>query len=313
MSFDDFVIKSRIGQGAFGEVYIGYEKATNKDVAIKIEKHVQKSGDTRKNKHILRHEYQIYQELHNGNHTPVVPTIYWFGTSKINNVDNDIMVMQPLGKSLHTLHTQCHGKFTLKTTLMIGLQMFDRIKSLHDNSFIHRDLKPDNFLVGIGSSEHLIYLIDLGLAKRFKTKEHIHLGMTTGKKLVGTARYASINSHIGNELSRRDDLESLIYILIYFIKGSLPWQGINCQEREEKYRLIGEAKMQTSVETLCANLPEGFKLYLQNVKKLGFKEKPDYHYLRSLIVNMFTINGFIYNNVFDWTLQKHRIPGALSS
>lgn len=300
MSFD-FTIGTRIGQGAFGDVYMGTNMKTGEEVAIKIEKHQKdKDTDDRKDKHVLQHEYQIYQELHNSNYTPVVPNIYWFGTNKFNNVDSDIMVMQPLGESLQTLHASCNNKFSLKTTLMVGLQMFDRIKALHDNSFIHRDLKPDNFLIGINNNKHLIYLIDLGLAKRFKNKDRVHIKFVTGKKLVGTARYASINSHIGNELSRRDDMESLIYLLIYFVKGSLPWQGINCQDREEKYRLIGECKMKTSIIDLCNGLPEGFRLYLQNVKCLDFKAKPDYHYLRSLIINIFTEYGFSYDNVYDW-------------
>jgi serine/threonine protein kinase len=183
---------------------------------------------------------------------------------------------------------------------MIGLQMFDRVKALHDNSYIHRDLKPDNFLIGMNEKKHVIYLIDLGLAKRFKSIARVHINIISGKKLVGTARYASINSHLGNELSRRDDLESLLYILIYFVKGILPWQGIVCTDRDEKYRLIGNSKIKTSIEDLCLGLPDGFKLYLQYVRALAFKEKPNYHHLRSLIVNMFTEHRLIYDNVYDW-------------
>ena len=146
--------------------------------------------------------------------------MHWFGVEG----DYNAMVMDLLGSSLEDLFVFCGRKFSLKTVLMIGDQMVQRIEYLHNNHFIHRDMKPDNFLVGIGKKQHLIYMIDYGLAKRYrdpKTGEHIPY--RDNKSLTGTARYASVNTHLGIEQSRRDDLESIGFILIYFLKGTLPW------------------------------------------------------------------------------------------
>ena len=134
------------------------------------------------------------------------------------------MVMDLLGPSLEDLFTFCKRKFTLKTVVMLGEQMVQRLEYLHNNHFIHRDMKPDNFLVGVGKKEYMLYMIDFGLAKRYrdpKTGEHIPY--RDNKSLTGTARYASVNTHLGIEQSRRDDLESICYILIYFLKANLPW------------------------------------------------------------------------------------------
>jgi serine/threonine protein kinase len=149
-----------------------------------------------------------------------IPSIHWFGVEG----DYNAMVMDLLGPSLEDLFNYCKRKFTVKTTLMIADQMLQRLEFLHNNHFIHRDMKPDNFLIGHGKKQNLVYIIDYGLAKRYrdpKTGEHIPY--KDNKSLTGTARYASVNAHLGIEQSRRDDLESVGFILIYFLKGSLPW------------------------------------------------------------------------------------------
>merc|ERR1719319_72006 len=160
-----------------------------------------------------------------------------------------------LGPSLEQLFNICGRKFSLKTVLQLADQMLSRLEFLHDAGFLHRDLKPDNFLMGIHDSERVVYAVDLGLGKAF-TREPgnaraQHIAYAEGKTLTGTARYTSINTHLGVEQSRRDDLESLGYIFMYFLRGKLPWQGIKAKTRHEKYDKIARKKLSTLPEQLC--------------------------------------------------------------
>lgn len=151
---------------------------------------------------------------------PGIPNVKYFGTEKGFN----ILVMDLLGPSLEGVFNLCNRRFSLKTVLLIAEQTIARVQTLHSYGFLHRDIKPDNFLVGRSNQDKNIYMIDLGLAKRFKdAKTHVHIPYREGKGLIGTIRYASINTHYGIELSRRDDLECISYMLIYFLKGALPW------------------------------------------------------------------------------------------
>jgi serine/threonine protein kinase len=160
--------------------------------------------------------------------------------------------MDLLGPSLEDLFSFCGRKFQTKTVLMIADQLISRVEYVHSKNFIHRDIKPDNFLIGLGKRSNLIFLIDFGLAKKFRdAKTHQHIPYKENKNLTGTARYASINAHLGIEQSRRDDLEAIGYVLVYFAKGKLPWQGVNAQGKAEKYHKIMEKKMATPVEYLC--------------------------------------------------------------
>jgi casein kinase 1 len=205
-----------------------------------------------------------------------IPSVNWFGVEG----DYNAMVMELLGPSLEDLFTYCNRTFTLKTTLMIADQMLSRIEYLHTNAFIHRDMKPDNFLVGIGKKQHTLYMIDFGLAKRFRdARTGEHIPFREDKSLTGTARYASVNAHLGKEQSRRDDLEAIGFILVYFLKGQLPWQGLQAHakmNKEDKYQLILKKKMATTIEQLTRGLPSEFAEYLNYCRKLRFDEKPDY-------------------------------------
>jgi serine/threonine protein kinase len=170
---------------------------------------------------------------------------------------------------------------------MLADQILQRIEFLHTNHFLHRDIKPDNFLMGLAQKKaaHIVYIIDFGLSKRYrepKTGEHIPY--RDNKELTGTARYASVNTHLGVEQSRRDDCESIGYILLYFLKGSLPWQGLQGRTKEEKYNRIKDKKVQTTIEELVRGVAEEqtFGEYLYYCRNLRFDEKPDYQYLRRL-------------------------------
>ena len=131
-----------------------------------------------------------------------------------------------------------------------------RIEFIHGKNFIHRDIKPDNFLMGLGKKGNLVYAIDFGLAKKFRdNRTHQHIPYRENKNLTGTARYASINTHLGIEQSRRDDMEALGYIFMDFLQGLLPWQGLKAKTKAQKYEKISEKKLSTPVDDLCKGQP----------------------------------------------------------
>ncbi|KAL6057817.1 hypothetical protein STEG23_034020 [Scotinomys teguina] len=216
--------------------------AAGEEVAIKLE--------CVKTKHPQLHiESKIYKMMQGG---VGIPTIRWCGAEG----DYNVMVMELLGPSLEDLFNFCSRKFSLKTVLLLADQMISRIEYIHSKNFIHRDVKPDNFLMGLGKKGNLVYIIDFGLAKKYRdARTHQHIPYRENKNLTGTARYASINTHLGIEQSRRDDLESLGYVLMYFNLGSLPWQGLKAATKRQKYERISEKKMSTPIEVLCKGYP----------------------------------------------------------
>ncbi|CAB1341893.1 unnamed protein product [Coregonus sp. 'balchen'] len=287
----------KIGSGSFGDIYLGANIATGEEVAIKLE--------CVKTKHPQLHiESKFYKMMQGG---VGIPSIKWCGAEG----DYNVMVMELLGPSLEDLFNFCSRKFSLKTVLLLADQMISRIEYIHSKNFIHRDVKPDNFLMGLGKKGNLVYIIDFGLAKKYRdARTHQHIPYRENKNLTGTARYASINTHLGIEQSRRDDLESLGYVLMYFNLGSLPWQGLKAATKRQKYERISEKKMSTPIEVLCKGYPSEFSTYLNFCRSLRFDDKPDYSYLRQLFRNLFHRQGFSYDYGASRTAEDGERRGA---
>jgi len=287
----------KIGEGSFGDIYLGVNLQTGEEVAIKLEsvraKHPQ-----------LLYESKIFRILQGG---VGIPNIHWFGVEG----DFNIMVIDLLGPSLEDLFNYCGRKFSLKTVLMIADQMITRIEYMHAKNFIHRDIKPDNFLIGLGKRADKIYIIDYGLSKKYRDpRTGLHIPFKDNKSLTGTARYTSINTHLGIEPSRRDDLEAVGYVLMYFLKGKLPWQGLQARHKKEKYERIMETKIATPIETLCKGYPEEFAVYLNYCRSLRFEDRPDYNYLKRLFKDLFWKTYTDWDFLFDWVILNSQQNGS---
>ncbi|KAK3178842.1 hypothetical protein OEA41_000979 [Lepraria neglecta] len=265
---------------------------TSDEVAIKLE-HVSIDPS------ILEREVDIYQSLSGG---AGIPRVHAYETE----CEFNAMVFDLLGPSLEDLFNFCSRKFPLKTVLMLADQLICRLEYIHSKDVIHRDIKPENCLMGVGKNGNQVYVTDMGLA----TEGRIAQGKATTSRsqnanLVGTARFASVNGHLGAVQRRSDDLESLGYMFLYFLRGSLPWQDLPAANQQQKEELILAKKETISIEDLCEGLPAEFGAYFDHVRSLGFDDRPRYSYLRRLFRVLFIRQGFEYDFVFDWTILKH--------
>ena len=281
----------KIGTGSFGEIFEGTDIFDNSPVAIKLEHNTVKYPQ-------LLFEAKLLKSIPGTG----IPTMHWFGIAGEYNA----MVMELLGQNLEDLFNYCTKNFTLKTILMITIQIIERIKHVHENNYVHRDIKPENFLVGKDNTSKIIYILDFGLAKRYRDEHtHIHIPLKENRNLTGTARYASCNAHNGLEQSRRDDMESIAYVILYFFKGKLPWQGLKCKDKNEKYAKIKDMKMSITPEKLCEGFPIEFANYLTKVKKLGFEEEPAYKDYIKMFNDLFKSKDFEMDYMYDWVTVKN--------
>jgi len=284
----NYIITKYINHGSFGMVFEAQEITTKKLVALKIPI----NNDIKKGQRCLIEEAKVYKKLNGGDGIANVDTI------KNNGVE--IIVMDLLGLSLENLLSNSkYKKFRLKSIIMLSIQLIENMKYIHSCGYLHRDIKPDNFVIGY-NNKNKIYCIDFGIAKKYIKKNNQHIEFRTNLKFCGTARYASIASHLGQEQSRKDDLESIGYLIIYLFRGSLPWSGIRHKDKNEKYRLICEKKRALNEEELCKELPKEFLVYLKYVRNMDFNEKPHYTSLINMFQKLYDSKGY-HNNNFEWS------------
>ena len=288
-----FKSTDRLGGGTFGQIFKGINLKTKEEVAVKIES---KNSPTP----LLIHESKILKSLSDCENFPKI-----FLLTPLEDVL--ILIMELFGDNLEKImQKQPNKKFSLKTSIMLGIQILNRIKTLHENNYIHRDIKPENFVIGLKKRNNTIYMIDYGLTRKFydnHKKEHI--AYREGKNLTGTVKFASLYTHLGIEQSRRDDLESLGYMLIYFCKGDLPWTKIKGKNKKEKYNLIKEKKMEVMPDILCEGLDNEFKDFFNYVRKLQFNEEPNYDFLNGILNKILIKNNKKYDLKFDWCIDNN--------
>lgn len=289
-----YKVCKRLGSGAFGEIFKVEKIRTGEFFAAKIEK------ATKNQKHVML--FWESKLIHKLRGKTCVPGLYYVGTdTSMEKQHFHVMVMDLLGPSLEDLFQACKRQFDLKTVLLVGIQMIKRIEKVHEERIIHRDIKPDNFLIGgSDATKDSVYVIDFGLAKCYRNSDGAHIPYREGKNLTGTARYASINTHKGVEQSRRDDLETIGHVLLYFLKGSLPWQGLPGRNKDEKYNNIKKKKLETSLDELCKGYPPEFKEYMEYCRQLKFEEEPNYKFLYDMFERCLVRHN-LDNKILDFT------------
>ncbi|ESN95591.1 hypothetical protein HELRODRAFT_86632 [Helobdella robusta] len=287
-----FKLLTKIDYGSFGIVCRGVNQVTGQPVAAKLENAITDASIDPK---LLFREAQAYRRLQGG---PAIPRVFGFYQ---NFLTCNVLVMELLGHNLELIFGASRRTFTTKTVLIIAEQMINALEFIHNHNIIHRDLKPENIVMSPRSDISKLYLIDFGFAEEYKhpyTKEHIPY--LVDQNFVGTLDYASVNAHHFKQLSRRDDMESLGYILFYFLFGKLPWSGFEDEDWQQLHKTIGKMKENIDFVKLARLKPCEFSNYLKLCKRLSFTEVPEYSFYRSMFRNVHTLLHHKDDGHFDW-------------
>jgi serine/threonine protein kinase len=285
--FNKYKLIRKLGEGSFGSIYQAQSKNSNKYYALKLE-------DMRKNKYVLEEESIFLSYLN----FPRIPKLKSYGYSG----SYVILVMELLGSSLDKIFDNLPSrKMSIRCVCNIAYQLLLIFEFIHNCDIIHRDIKPANIAIGYEEKSKYIYLLDFGLAKKYRSsKTKKHFNFKQGNKLIGNARYSSINAIEGGTQSRRDDLESLGYVLLYLLLGRLPWQGHLSHSKEDKYYKIKQIKKSTSAEELCQGLPSQFQEYVKYTRNLEYESDPDYNYLKNLFLTVLKQYNWEFDYYYDW-------------
>lgn len=295
MSYQDFIgvsinnykIMKYINSGSFGNVYEVIHKKTKKPFALKIPI----ISEERDGQKMLIDESKIYKHL--SDPSKGIPDIKLISYDK-----KKVMVMDLLGPSLDSLFHQHKKRFSLQTVIKLTISMINILQYIHSKGYLHRDLKPDNFTVDKDTKTNL-YCIDFGLAKKYINKEGNHIKFSDSRKFCGTAKYASIAAHERHEQSRKDDLESLVYILVYLYKGKLPWSDLKIKDKKKRYKKIYKEKLKNTPEELCDKMPREYTVFLNYIKEMSFDEDPPYSSFIKMFTKLYNKNNF-ENDLYDW-------------
>eukprot|EP00993_Chasmostoma_nieuportense_P001099 NODE_2008_length_1307_cov_22.895763_g1911_i0.p1 GENE.NODE_2008_length_1307_cov_22.895763_g1911_i0~~NODE_2008_length_1307_cov_22.895763_g1911_i0.p1 ORF type:complete len:373 (-),score=14.01 NODE_2008_length_1307_cov_22.895763_g1911_i0:136-1254(-) len=280
-----YLVMERIGRGRKNQIFHGLDRSTNSDVVIKFQNHSRGPSG-------VLNEYNIYCELHRPNRLPGFPQALWFGIDNRHHV----IVMDRLGPNLADLQSERTSKrFETNTVIRLADQMLSRIELVHSKGILHRDIKPQNFVMGLGPQSNQVYLIDFGLSCRWRDPQGNHLPQRSGQGYVGTAKYSSVNSHSGRSQSRRDDLEGFIFVLVSMARGKLPWDSSTKMFKKnifkmkmnkngaEKRASIRHMKEQTTIGELCRGLDPAFGHALKYIRSLAYEQTPDYNHIRHIL------------------------------
>ncbi|CAD8045643.1 unnamed protein product [Paramecium sonneborni] len=280
---NQYFTQKRISQGSFGIVMQGIDSRNSKLVAIKIER------PENEHLHSLDREVEILQRLQN---TKGIPKLLYYGSQENYNA----IVMELLQKDLSSLIKQ-RKKFSLKSTLQISIQLVSILEEIHKQGVLHRDLKPENMMLDENNS---VYLIDFGISKIFQRKNGSLIPYKEKVPFVGTARYASIAAHKGQELSRKDDIESLFYVMVFCIKGTLPWQNLRHIPDDQRTQKIGELKESIDPKVLFKDLPIEFIKIYDYLRKLTYNTEPDYKTIIKLLLQASKHSNIILDYKYEW-------------